>query len=244
MNKILLSAILGLSLIASTMPAQQLTGAKVTLQTAATSVIKPVTVSTSAGTSSAIIDTPWQPVLEQAIHMSQANSLVLKACFETSVLTSTSVSSKNMVSDTTTGSAAVKVRVVIDPNTPQQVIAAPGEVVFQRRTQTLTATLEGAIAKCLSVVTNSGGGLSILLDTNCVTAETVGLTLDTSQANSFEFAWVVPGSGDHVVQVQAKLIAYGSNQAGTFTAMAVLGKGSLVVESVRLAKTSPQPYGF
>jgi len=64
----------------------------------------------------------------------------------------------------------------------------PGEIVYGKRTQQLSATLEGAIAGCLSIVTNGAGGLQIVLDTNCVLPEVVGLLQDTVTANSFVFA--------------------------------------------------------
>ena len=43
-------------------------------------------------------------------------------------------------------------------------VVEPGAVVFGRRTQTLSATLEGAIAACLSLVTNADGSVSIVVD--------------------------------------------------------------------------------
>ena len=46
-------------------------------------------------------------------------------------------------------------RVLLDNN-----VVEPGAVVFGRRTQTLSSTLEGAIGGCLSLVTNLAAGLS------------------------------------------------------------------------------------
>src|SRR2546427_1295787 len=41
---------------------------------------------------------------------------------------------------------------------------------------------------CLGIITNASGGLQIVLDTNCVLPEVIGLLQDTVTANSFTFA--------------------------------------------------------
>ena len=201
--------------------------AKVTLETSYLNAIGPVT------------NTPsnWQTVLEQDLKMANNHDLLINAGFEIGLYTQTTVNSKLMVSDTSTATASVKVRVLVD-GTP----AAPGEVVYGKRTQTLTATLEGAIAGCLSVVTNGAGNLQIVLDTNCVLPEVVGLIQDTVSANSFSFGAPNLSSGFHNIQVQAKIDFQGSAQNGTFTAAALVGKGTLTAESVRLAKDPSYPY--
>jgi len=169
--------------------------------------------------------------------MANNHDLLITAAFEVGLYTQTTVSSKNMVTDTSTATASVKVRALVDG-----VEAAPGEVVYGKRTQQLTATLEGAIAGCLSIVTNGAGGLQIVLDTNCVLPEVVGLIQDTVSANSFMFGALNMSSGFHHIQIQAQISALGDNQNGTFTAAALLGKGTLAAESVRLAKDPPYPY--
>jgi hypothetical protein len=142
-----------------------------------------------------------------------------------------------MVTDTATATAAVKIRALVDGAE-----AAPGEVVYGKRTQQLTATLEGAIANCLSIITNSAGSPQIVLDTNCVQAEVVGLIQDTVSANSFLFTAPNLSSGYHNVKIQAQIDAMGDNQNGSFTATALLGKGTMTAESVRLAKDPPFGY--
>jgi hypothetical protein len=181
--------------------------------------------------------TDWQTVLEQNLKMANNHDLLINAGFEVGLYTETTVNSKNMVSDTSTATANVKVRVLVDG-----VAAAPGEVVFGKRTQTLSATLEGAIAGCLSIITNSAGGLQIVLDPTCVQPEIITLILDTVSANSFSFAVPNLSSGWHNIKVQAALDFEGSAQNGSFKATALLGKGSMSAESVRLANDSSQPY--
>src|SRR5438874_3346384 len=207
--------------------------AKVTIQTSYLNVLGPITNSTAATD----INSGWQTVLEQNLKMANNHDLLMVASFEVGLLTSTTVSSKNMVTDTATASASVKVRALVDGAE-----AAPGDVVYGKRTQTLTATLEGAIAGCLSIVTNSAGSLQIVLNTNCVQSEIIGLIQDTVNANSFTFAAPNLASGIHNIKIQAKLDFQGSAQNGTFTAAALLGKGTLTIDSVRLAKDPSYPY--
>jgi hypothetical protein len=208
--------------------------AKVTLQTSYLNVLGPVT---SATGGSGPIATDWQTVLEQNIKMANNHDLLVNAGFEVGLYTATTVSSKNMVTDTATATAAVKIRALVDGAE-----AAPGEVVYGKRTQQLTATLEGAIANCLSIITNSAGSPQIVLDTNCVQAEVVGLIQDTVSANSFLFTAPNLSSGYHNVKIQAQIDAMGDNQNGSFTATALLGKGTMTAESVRLAKDPPFGY--
>src|SRR6266851_2718835 len=207
--------------------------AKVTIQTSYLNVLGPITNSTAATD----INSGWQTVLEQDLKMANNHDLLMVASFEVGLLTSTTVASKNMVIDTSTASACVKVKAQVDG-----VDAAPGEVVYGKRTQQLTATLEGAIAGCLGIITNAAGGLQIVLDTNCVLPEVIGLLQDTVTANSFTFAAPNLSSGVHNIKIQAQIDAKGDNQNGSFTAAALVGKGTLTAESVRLAKDPVYPY--
>ncbi len=200
--------------------------AKITIQTSALNTIK--TTSTPSD---------WQTVLEQNLKKANNHDLVITPSFEVGLYTSTTIAGKLLIPDTSTATACVKIRVLVDG-----VPAAPGEVVYGKRTQQLTATLEGAIAGCLTIVTNDVGGLQIVLNPDCVVSETIGLMQDTVTANSFTFGAINLPQGVHNIKVQAKLDFQGTAQRGTFKAAALLGKGTLVAESVRLAKTSIQPY--
>ncbi len=61
-------------------------------------------------------------------------------------------------------------------------------------------------------------------------------------ANSFIFAAPNLSQGYHDIQIQAMIEAQGDNQSGTFKATALMGKGTMTAESVRLAKDPP--YGY
>src|SRR6266699_5693808 len=211
--------------------------AKVTIQTSYLNVLGPITnISTTANTTNDI-NSGWQTVLEQDLKMANNHDLLMVASFEVGLFTSTTVQSKNMVADTSTASSCVKVRALVDG-----VEAAPGDVVYGKRTQTLTATLEGAIAGCLGIITNASGGLQIVLNTNCVLPEIIGLLQDTVTANSFTFAAPNLSSGFHNIKIQAQIDAKGDNQAGSFIAAALVGKGTLTAESVRMVKDPVYPY--
>ncbi len=173
----------------------------------------------------------WQTLLANTIKTANQKDLFITACFEVGLFTQTLSSSKNNQSDTSTATANVQVQVLLDGQ-----VVEPGTVVYGRRTQTLTATLEGAIAGCLTLVTNLDGSVSIVVDPNCVTPETIELILDSMDAASFSFVAVDVPQGVHTVSVQARIDTTGSAQTGSWSALGTVGKGTMTVESVRLIK--------
>ena len=174
----------------------------------------------------------WQTLLSNTIKTANQKDLFISAAFEVGLYTQTLVKSKNMVSDTSTAVASVQVRVLLDGTR----VVEPGDVVYGRRSQTLSATLEGAIAGCLTIVTNSDGSLSIVLNPNCVTAEEINLILDTMDAASFNFVAVDVPQGFHTISVQARIATSTSSQNGSAEAKGLVGRGVVPVESVRLIK--------
>jgi hypothetical protein len=170
----------------------------------------------------------WTTLLQTNIKTSQQKDLMIGVSLEVGLYTRTLVKSKSGVSDTSSTMGAVEIQVLVDGKA-----AEPGAVVFGRRTQTLSATLEGMIAGCLTVDPATG---SIILDPLCVTPEEIELILDTMNANSFNFALTDVGVGNHTVQVQARIQFDSSVQAGSAEAKATVGKGSVTVEEVRLVK--------
>jgi hypothetical protein len=209
---------LALPLGASTaLAAESQPSAKVTAKTANLTLI-PATTATGG----------WTEVLSNTIKTSNQKDLFVGASLEVGLYTKTLVKSKNMVTDTSTARGTVEVRVLID-NT----VAEPGSVVFGRRSQTLSATLEGQIADALTVDPTTG---SIILNPALVTAEEIELILDTLDAATFNFVALNVPQGVHTIRVQARINTDGSAEAGSFEAKALVGKGSMTVESVRLIK--------
>jgi len=218
----LLGGILALSLVLpiATAFGQSQPSAKVTAKTA-NLVLLPET----SGTGN------WQTLLANTIKTPNQKDLFISASFEVGLFTQTLVRSKNQQSDSSTARSSVQVRVLVDGT-----VAEPGTVVFGRRTQTLTATLEGAIGDCLTLVTNLDGSVSIIVDPDCVTPEEIELILSTLDAASFGFVAVDVPQGNHTISVQARIETSGISQNGSYSATGAIGKGSLTVESVRLIK--------
>jgi hypothetical protein len=216
----LLAVGLALSLAVSTGHAQSQPSSKVTAKTANLTLLPETT-----GTGN------WQTVLANTIKTPNKKDLFISASFEVGLYTQTLVKSKNMVSDTSSATTTVQVRVLLDGNPVE-----PGNVVFGRRAQTLTAKLEGAIGGCLSIVTNVDGSFSIIVDPECVTPEEIELILSTMDAASFSFVATDVPTGVHTISVQARINTATSAQTGTASATGTIGKGTMTVESVRLIK--------
>jgi len=173
----------------------------------------------------------WVTVLSGIIKTPQDKDMFISGSLEAGIFTQTNVKSKGNVKDTSTATVSIQVRALVDGE-----VVAPGVVTYAARTQTLSATLEGAIAGCLTIVTNADGSLSIVLDENCVTPEEIDLILATLNAASFDFVAVDVPVGVHTVSIQARITTSGSAQNGSFTALGFVGKGTMIVTEQRLVK--------
>ena len=173
-------------------------------------------------------NTGWSTLLENTIKTANMKDLFISASFEVGLYTDTLVKSKNMVTDTSTADAAVRVRVLLDGQPVE-----PGEVTYGRRKQTLSATLEGAIGSCL-VFNPTNGTVSV--DETCVQPEIIQLILETMDAASFNFVAADVPQGVHTISVQAAIENSTTAQLGSATAKALVGKGAVTIESVRLIK--------
>jgi len=173
----------------------------------------------------------WVTILAAPLKTPASKEVLVSASLEAGLFTQTLASSKNNKKDTSTASVAIQVQALID-GAPMP----PGTVTYAARTQTLSATLEGAIAGCLTTVTNPDGTTSIILDPNCVTPETIELILTTLNAASFNFVASNVPVGNHTVSLQARISSTTSVNTGTASAKALVGKGTMVVETVRAVK--------
>jgi hypothetical protein len=140
------------------------------------------------------------------------------------------------VKDTATATSTVEIRVIVDPGTPGERIAEPGEVTFCEREQQLSATLQGIIENldCFPEGVFDPGAPGCVL-----TPEEIELVLNTFEANAFFFALDDLGAGIHNVVVQAQIESGTSVQEGSAVAFALVGKGTVIVEEVRLATLDP-----
>lgn len=217
------------SLMSTSANAQtQQPSSKVTAKTANLTLIPEVVVQSPA---TEPVTSDWQPVLFNYIKTANQKDLFISASLQAGLYTETLVKSKQMIEDTSVAKAEVKVRVLIDDIVAKPV--EPGEVVYAYRSQTLSAKLEGAIAGCITVDPVTG---TIIINWDCVTPEEIKLILETLNAASFSFVAVDVPQGVHKISVEACVSAGGSAQTGSYKAKALVGKGSVTVESVRLIK--------
>jgi hypothetical protein len=175
----------------------------------------------------------WSTVMQGIMKTSQQKDLLMTASMEVGLYTRTLVRSKLGTPDTSSASAGVEVRMVVDAGTANERIAYPGAVIFGRRTQELTATFQGLIDGCLSVDPATGG---VVIDPTCVRPEELQLVLDTMNANAFVFGLDDLGSGVHSMKLQARMVMNNTVQLGEAEARCTMGKGSLAIEEVRLVK--------
>ena len=141
----------------------------------------------------------------------------------------TLVRSKGGTPDAAYASSGIHVRVLVDG-----VLADPGEIVFARRAQALTAVFSGIFQSCTDA--NANG---VITGDECqFSNEELSLLLNTMAANSFNFVLSDVGVGNHSVVVQARIENSASAQSGDAVAKAMIGKGSITVEEVRMVKGS------
>jgi hypothetical protein len=213
------SMLLG-AMIAAPAPEAEAQSAKAAAQVANLAVM--------ATTSGGELVTPWQTILSSTIRTSQQKDLTVGVSLESTLLTHGLARSRNKTADKSMASAGIEVQVLVDGQP-----AYPGVVVFNKRKQELTATFQGILAGCLTADLATG---AVVIDEDCVEPEELDLLLDTTSANHFNFVLDDVGVGVHSIQVQARIDLSASSVAGRGEAKAVLGKGSVVVEEVRLVK--------
>jgi hypothetical protein len=168
---------------------------------------------------------PWETIMSTTIKTANGMDLIVCPSLECGLYTGTTVKSSNNTSDTSTATASLQVQVLIDGQPAQ-----PGPVVYNARTQTLSATLQGIIGVSL---TPGAAGQPPTINTTVLSTEQISLLLDTTSACSFNFAQTV-GVGVHTIEVQARVYLGVAFQNGSATAQASMGKGSVTVETVRL----------
>ena len=169
-------------------------------------------------------DMAWTTVLANNIRTPNQKDLFIDVSLECGLYTKTLVKSAGS-KDTAKAEAGVYVQVLVDGDP-----AYPGEVVFCRRTQELTALFGGIMEACTDL---NGDGI-ITYDECTWTPEELELVLDTMNANSFNFILDDLSSGVHTVEVQARISSVTEAGAGAAEAKATIGKGSMTVEEVRL----------
>ena len=169
----------------------------------------------------------WKDIFTTSIKTANQKDLFVDVSLQSALFTDTTVKSKGMVKDTSTATAGVDVRVLVDGEE-----AKPGVVTFNERTQTLSATLQGE----LDLVDANGNGIVDFDELVVVDYEEVSLALDTVSANSFNFIQPDVLSGVHEIKVQAQINLGEEATNGSADATAIIGAGSVTVEEVGMVK--------
>jgi hypothetical protein len=189
----------------------------------------------------------WTTILTQNIKTPNQKDLIIDVSLETGLYTRTLVKSKRNYEgdpnwDSSTAHATVMVRVGVDgnyatvnPGEEQEAgVAFPRAVTFNEREQTLSAKFMGIFTgDCLIVDPDTG---EVTLNYTCLEPEELDLILNTMSANSFNFVVADLTPGNHVITIEAKIIANGAAEEGEYEAMAMIGQGSVVIELVRMVK--------
>jgi hypothetical protein len=189
----------------------------------------------------------WETILTQNIKTPNQKDLIIDVALETGLYTRTHVKSKRNHEgdpdwDSSTAHAKVMVRVGVDGNyatvevgeEQEAGVAFPREVTFNEREQTLSAKFMGIFTgECLIVDPDTG---DVTLNYTCLEPEELELILNTLSANSFNFVVADLTPGNHIITVEAKIIANGAAEEGKFEAMAMVSQGSVVIELVRMVK--------
>ena len=189
----------------------------------------------------------WTTILTQNIKTPNQKDLIIDVSLETGLYTRTLVKSKRNYEgdpewDSSTAHAKVMVRVGVDGNyttvgkgvAQEAGVAFPRAVTFNEREQTLSAKFMGIFTGDCLIVDPGTGEVSI--NYTCLEPEELDLILNTMSANSFNFVVADLTPGNHVITVEAKIIANGAAEEGEYEAMAMVGQGSVVIELVRMMK--------
>ena len=175
-------------------------------------------------------DVAWTTILDNTLKTPNQKDLFIDVSLECGLYTETRVKSYTGVAGSASAEASVQVQVLVD-GAP----AYPGEVIFCKRTQELTALFGGILEAC-----TDANGDGIITSGECTwLPEELELVLDTMNANAFNFVLDDLGPGEHLIQVQARIdneIGVDDLSGSTAKAMATIGKGSVTVEEVRMIK--------
>jgi hypothetical protein len=166
----------------------------------------------------------FHTILTNTIKTPNDKDLLIDVSLECGLYTDTHVKSKGGNKDESMAEATITVQVLVDGEQ-----AYPGEVVFARRTQTLSAVFQGLLEGAMTVDDQG----NVIIDEALLEPEEVELILDTMDAHSFNFVVDDLESGVHTVDVQAKIETDTDYDQGNADAWAMVGKGSMSVEEVR-----------
>jgi hypothetical protein len=191
------------------------------------------------------------PILSASIHIPEQKDIHVDVSAECGLATDTTVKSKGKHSDdgtsadSATAEAAVMIRVrVFDQNGVEvpDVVKPSRAVTFCKRTQTLSAKLQGFIAT--SGCFDADGNFRDDLAECTLYTEEIGLMLDTLQANAFNYLVENLNQGVYTVVAEAEIHTCSSDPAAncattgengsSFSSTAMLGMRSMVLDEIHI----------
>jgi len=169
----------------------------------------------------------WTTIGSFSTKMSQGKMLTLYTSGECGIYTETNSSTQKGKKQTTTAAGAVYFRILVNGQP-----ASPTQVTYCSRTQSLTTVLQGIIDQC--PVVNG------VIDTSqCAFAdESVGLILQTMDANSFVFGFPTT-AGTANVQLQAKIVSStdtGGSATSSASAWGAVGNVAVASQQLNLSQ--------
>lgn len=196
-------------------------------------------------------------ILTTGIKTANKKDLLIGVSLQSGIYTDTTVKGKNGSSESAEAMGGIKVKVVVTDKYGFSVDVYPSEVVFASRIQKLSANLGGVIETCEVSVeevigddglpTGESTGTINIAEDCVVTDEEIGLMLNTTSANHFNFVAPDMSPGDHKINVVATALSSAQFENGTYEvdgnpvyttnneakAWALVDVGSLTVQQVR-----------
>lgn len=169
----------------------------------------------------------WTTIASFSTKTSQNKLLTILTTGECGLYTETNVSTQKGKKESVTANGAVYFRVLVNgvPTTPTQ-------VTYCSRMQTLSAALQGIIDQCPVVD-------GIISTADCQYAdESIGLILQTMDANSFVFA-APTSAGGVKVELQAKIVSStdtGTNPNSSANAWGSVGNIAVMTQQLNLSQ--------
>jgi len=136
----------------------------------------------------------WSTLFSTTLHTSQQGELQIAVSLEAGFFDATLVRSKGGTSDTSV--ARIEVQVLVDG-----VVAEAGAVIHGGRSELRMASFGGGLPECADSDANG----AIFADECTFTDEELGLILDSLNAHSFSFGYPNAESGDHTIEVRARI---------------------------------------
>jgi hypothetical protein len=169
----------------------------------------------------------WTTIGSFSTKTSNNKLLTLLTTGECGIYTETNVSTQKGKKESVTATGAVYFRVLVNgvPSTPTQ-------VTYCSRMQTLSAALQGIIDQCPVVD-------GVISTADCEYAdESIGLILQTMDANSFVFAKPTT-AGNVKIELQAKIVSStdtGTNANSSANAWGSIGSIAVVAQQLNLSQ--------